>query len=54
MREDCHIDFYRELTKHHLMLGGGGGGFEVQMKCFFLLPNLKKQQKSGRLPFTVS
>ena len=28
--------------------------FEVQMKCFFLFPNLKEQQKSGRLPFTVS
>ena len=53
MREDCHIDFYRELTKYHLMRGGGGG-VEVQMKCFFLLPNLKEQQKSGRLPFTVS
>ena len=29
-------------------------GFRVQMKCFFLFPNLKEQQKSGRLPFTVS
>ena len=29
--------------------------FKVQMKCFFfLLLNLKEQQKSGRLPFTVS
>ena len=28
--------------------------FKVQMKCFFLFPNLKEQQKSGRLPFTVS
>ena len=27
---------------------------KVQMKCFFLLPNLKEQQKSGRSPFTVS
>ena len=27
---------------------------KVQMKCFFLFPNLKEQQKSGRLPFTVS
>ena len=26
----------------------------VQMKCFFLFPNLKEQQKSGRSPFTVS
>ena len=26
---------------------------KVQMKCFFLFPNLKEQQKSGRLPFTV-
>ena len=29
-------------------------GFKVQMKCFFLFPNLKEQQKSGRSPFTVS
>ena len=29
-------------------------GLKVQMKCFFLFPNLKEQQKSGRLPFTVS
>ena len=28
--------------------------FKVKMKCFFLLLNLKEQQKSGRLPFTVS
>ena len=29
--------------------------FKVQMKCFFfLLLNLKEQQKSGRSPFTVS
>ena len=28
--------------------------FKVQMKWFFLFPNLKEQQKSGRLPFTVS
>ena len=28
--------------------------FKVQMKCFFLFPNLKEQQKSGRSPFTVS
>ena len=28
--------------------------FKVQMKCFFLFPNLKEQQKSGRPPFTVS
>ena len=27
---------------------------KVQMKWFFLFPNLKEQQKSGRLPFTVS
>ena len=27
---------------------------KVQMKCFFLFPDLKEQQKSGRLPFTVS
>ena len=27
---------------------------KVQMKCFFLLLNLKEQQKSGRSPFTVS
>ena len=27
---------------------------KVQMKCFFLLQNLKRQQKSGRTPFTVS
>ena len=27
---------------------------KVQMKCFFLFSNLKEQQKSGRLPFTVS
>ena len=27
---------------------------KVQMKWFFLLPNLKEQQKSGRSPFTVS
>ena len=27
---------------------------KVQMKCFFLLPNFKEQQKSGRTPFTVS
>ena len=27
---------------------------KVQMKCFFLFPNLKEQQKSGRSPFTVS
>ena len=29
-------------------------GIKVQMKCFFLFPNLKEQQKSGRSPFTVS
>ena len=29
--------------------------FKVRMKCcFFLFPNLKEQQKSGRSPFTVS
>ena len=28
--------------------------FKVQMKCFFLLLNLKEQQKSRRSPFTVS
>ena len=28
--------------------------FKVQMKWVFLFPNLKEQQKSGRLPFTVS
>ena len=28
--------------------------FKVQMKCFFLFPNLKEQQNSGRSPFTVS
>ena len=27
---------------------------KVQMKCFFLFPNLKEQLKSGRSPFTVS
>ena len=27
---------------------------KVQMKCFFLFPNLKEELKSGRLPFTVS
>ena len=27
---------------------------KVQMKCFFLFPNLKQQQKSGSSPFTVS
>ena len=27
---------------------------KVEMKCFFLFPNLKEQQKSGRSPFTVS
>ena len=27
---------------------------KVQMKCIFLFPNLKEQQKSGRLPLTVS
>ena len=27
---------------------------KVRMKYFFLLLNLKEQQKSGRLPFTVS
>ena len=27
--------------------------FKVQMECFLLL-NLKEEQKSGRLPFTVS
>ena len=27
--------------------------FKVQMKSFFLLLNLKEQQKSGRLPFTI-
>ena len=27
--------------------------FKVQMKWFFLLPNLKEEQKSGRSPFTV-
>ena len=27
---------------------------KVQMKCFFLFPNLKEQQKSGRSPSTVS
>ena len=27
---------------------------KVQMKWFFLFPNLKEQQKSGRSPFTVS
>ena len=30
------------------------GMLKVQMKCFFLFPNLKEQQKSGRSPFTVS
>ena len=29
-------------------------GIKVQTKCFFLFPNLKEQQKSGRSPFTVS
>ena len=29
-------------------------GLKVQMKCFFLLLNLKEQQKSRRSPFTVS
>ena len=28
--------------------------FNVQMKCFFLLLNLKEQQNSGRLLFAVS
>ena len=32
----------------------GLGAIKVQMKCFFLFPNLKEQQKSGRSPFTVS
>ena len=28
--------------------------FKVQMKCIFLLPNLKERQKSGRTLFTIS
>ena len=28
--------------------------FKVQIKCFFLLPNFKEQQKLGRSPFTIS
>ena len=28
--------------------------YKVKMKCFFLLLNLKEQQKSRRSPFTVS
>ena len=31
-----------------------GKQLKVQMKCFFLFPNLKQQRKSERLPFTVS
>ena len=27
---------------------------KVQIKCFFLFPNVEEQQKSGRSPFTVS
>ena len=51
------IKSYREKN---LWRGGGGldpitsGRVKVQMKWFFLFPNLKEQQKSGRSPFTVS
>ena len=54
-------DFFRLCTKK---LAGKIGHFDkivqfvkdlkVQMKCFFLLLNLKEQQISGRSPFTVS
>ena len=51
MREDCHIDFYRELTKYHLMLGGGGagGGVEVQMKCFFFIAEFQRAAKIRKI-----
>ena len=42
----------RELVAH--IMCGCRVLLKVQMKCFFLFPNLKEQQKSGRLPFTVS
>ena len=40
----------KDEKKHYVLIKD----FKVQMKCFFLFPNLKEQQKSGRLPFTVS
>ena len=37
-----------------LPIGINDHSIKVQMKCFFLFPNLKEQQKSGRSPFTIS
>ena len=39
------LTHYQSENSHHV---------KVQMKCFFLLPNLKEQQKSGRSPFAIS
>ena len=38
----------------HSFLQSVSNHFKVQMKCLFLLLNLKEQQKSGRSLFTVS
>ena len=42
------IDLLKSRLKNQIT------SFKVQMKCFFLFPNLKEQQTSGRSPFTVS
>ena len=44
----------REATKLNERIQEKTKELKVQMKCFFLFPNLKEQQKSGRLPFTIS
>ena len=45
----CHVDSEHYLGKNTL-LTTQGPILKVQIKCF-LLPNLKEQQKSGRLPW---
>ena len=66
-REELPEDFWRKCVEHVKKIEENyweSGRIQdnkveqiinkVQMKCFFLFPNLKEQQKSGRLPFTVS
>ena len=47
-------DAYSDFTEKVTSVIDEMAPIKVQMKCFFLFPNLKEQQKSGRSPFTVS
>ena len=48
------VQFSFGFTDGSFLQLNGRKTLKVQMKCFFLFPNLKEQQKSGRSPFTVS